>query len=516
MKIKYSLPLLLLVTAMPVASGTLAYRPALEAYAATSVSQYEIAKLPTTIDLNPVADSDVRSYYSALDGKNLQGDDLLKALKPILKNGQKYNSYDSGSNVWKAYEITDRDWTLSPAKNITNGTYNEATNTITNYKYGSMSNKLDNPYNHLLYRNPGVEQGYQRAWDQHGNNNGTDREHIWPKSRGFGKDGSEEHQFPGARGDLHHLLPGDSYVNSALHSNNPYGFVDPAKRSKNAGEEYKISDVIVVAGNYLGAPASEGISNPNDVSVFEPQDCDKGDIARACFYMVARYNNLSGDDETIDAGNPNLILDDTLSTETEMSTATKAVSIGLIRDLLVWNKIDPVDDYEAHRNDIIYRNFDGNRNPFIDFPQWADAIWGTSTYDANARKVTAYNSAPKGTASPSSDELHQGGSVTPAPSHSSEPSGSTSEPAGNTSVPNGNTSEPAGNTSEPGGSTPSGQMDFKLPIWVYFAGAAVVVVILLVLIIVALKGKGKSRKAARKILKNAVKGKGSSKSKKRK
>ena len=60
--------------------------------------------------------------------------------------------------------------------------------------------------------------------------------------------------------------------------------------------------------------------------------------------------------------------------------------------LIEWNKLDPVDDYEIHRNNLLYRNFTNNRNPFIDFPQWADIIWGGKT----------------GTASPSTDPINNG------------------------------------------------------------------------------------------------------------
>ena len=365
-------------------------------------SGYKKAALPTNIDLNPVEESDVRNYYSSLNDKNLQGEELLKALKPILKNGQEYHSYDSGGgDIWKAYEITDRDWELSPAAGITNGTYDATTNKITGYKYGSNSNKLDNPYLHVLYRNPGVEQGYLRAWDHHGDNKGIDREHIWAKSRGFGKDGTTEFSGPGARGDLHHLLPGDSYVNSSSHSNYYYGFVDKAKITDDAGTAYMIDGVKVVDGNYRGTSSTIGSG-----TVFEPQDCDKGDIARACFYMVARYNNLAGDDNTIDGGNPNLFLNDVIDDSTIYSTATKAVSYGLLSDLLAWHKMDPVDEYEIHRNDIVYRNFEKNRNPFIDFPEWVDAIWGTAEYDEVGHKSKNRDTTYGKAANPKTDTLN--------------------------------------------------------------------------------------------------------------
>lgn len=127
----------------------------------------------------------------------------------------------------------------------------------------------------------------------------------------------------------------------------------------------------------LGKPKKTSSQDQSDV-VFEPQDCDKGDIARACFYMVACYNNLSGTD-TITQFNPNLTFADyaTSNGDSEASSATHPVAMGILSDLLEWNRIDPVDDYETHRNNLIYKNYQHNRNPFVDFPQWAEYIWGT-------------------------------------------------------------------------------------------------------------------------------------------
>ena len=43
--------------------------------------------------------------------------------------------------------------------------------------------------------------------------------------------------------------------------------------------------------------------------------------------------------------------------------------------LLKWNKLDPVDDLEKQRNNV-GEEIQGNRNPFIDYPEFADKIWG--------------------------------------------------------------------------------------------------------------------------------------------
>ena len=45
-------------------------------------------------------------------------------------------------------------------------------------------------------------------------------------------------------------------------------------------------------------------------------------------------------------------------------------------DLLVkWHNNDPVDIYETNRNDAVY-TIQKNRNPFIDHPEFVNAIWG--------------------------------------------------------------------------------------------------------------------------------------------
>ena len=75
----------------------------------------------------------------------------------------------------------------------------------------------------------------------------------------------------------------------------------------------------------------------NNGTVFEPQDCDKGDIARAIFYMVARYNYLSGSDsDGIDSNNPNLTLTQNMSdwsSSSYTSTTSNPGKMGILTDL---------------------------------------------------------------------------------------------------------------------------------------------------------------------------------------
>lgn len=345
--------------------------PAFEAKA------YTVSSLPTTIDLNATNEASIREYFAKAEG--LGGFELLGELKEILSDGQKYYSYDDTSGaIWQIYEISDRDWEKSPASEITQGTYDETSNVITGYSYGSNKSHTDNPYVHALYVDRSVDNPMQ-AWGNHNQTlNGINREHIWPKSHGFNQEGAG-----GARGDLMHLWPADGKTNN-LHSNYDYGYVDTSKSyySVTASIPYSV-------GNYLGTSETLGAG-----TVFEPQDCDKGDIARACFYMAARYNNVMGDDDGCDTNNPYLMLSNSVNASSSgTSNSSTPYYLGVLDDLLEWNRLDPPDDFEIHRNDLLYTNYTNNRNPFIDFPDWAEAIWGDSGK----------------TASPSTDAIHEFG-----------------------------------------------------------------------------------------------------------
>ena len=468
-----NLPLLLL--SVPMLAGTLMCG---HVNKVETVEAYDKNTLPkTNINLNDYANNEIRNYYSNLNNlseSERQGNNLLKNLKPILSNNQKYYSYDisNGADIWKMYEITDRDWKKSPASEIEG--YDASTNTISEYKYGSSaSNKGSNPYIHALYVNRDVDNKV-RAWateagdSSHGGNNEwcIDREHIWAKSHGFEDDKDHQKTDPeydactsGARGDPMHLWAGDSHVNSALHSNYYFGYVDKNRAYTDGKSKYSY-----IANNYMGFSKTLG----GNVSVFEPQDSDKGDIARACFYMVARYNNIAGSDSSIENDNPNLELTDDLSNwrlNGYISSSTTTGKMGLIQDLLEWNRDDPVDEYELHRNNLLCRNFTNNRNPFIDFPQWADLIWGDDKTSKSAN--------------PSTDEIAKPTEYTP----------------------------------------PEDKVDdglvFGIPkLYVFIGAGALAAIVIIVVIIVMAKGSKKQKKTLKKVGKKIVKS--TSKSKKRK
>ena len=79
----------------------------------------------------------------------------------------------------------------------------------------------------------------------------------------------------------------------------------------------------------------------------------RGDVARILFYMATMYLELH--------------LDDNLNVSDDMS-------MGKLSVLLEWNELDPVDEFEIQRNNRIYE-YQGNRNPFIDYPQLVQQIF---------------------------------------------------------------------------------------------------------------------------------------------
>lgn len=87
----------------------------------------------------------------------------------------------------------------------------------------------------------------------------------------------------------------------------------------------------------------------------------RGDVARAIFYMAVRYNGLN-------VVNGNV-------------SETPTGYIGDLATLLTWNVADPADDFEMNHNNVVY-TWQQNRNPFVDYPDLANYIWG-----ANAGQV---------------------------------------------------------------------------------------------------------------------------------
>jgi endonuclease I len=162
---------------------------------------------------------------------------------------------------------------------------------------------------------------------------GWNREHLWPQSHGnFGTSIG-----PGT--DLHALRPSDITVNSSRGN----------KDFDDGGEAH-----------------SEATGCYTDADSWQVRDAVKGDVARAIMYMSVRYeyDGTSGDE-------PDLILMDAV---TESSSGEYGY-LGVLSTLLEWHQDDPVDQTEIDRNNAIFNDYQHNRNPFIDHPEYAALIW---------------------------------------------------------------------------------------------------------------------------------------------
>ena len=125
-------------------------------------------------------------------------------------------------------------------------------------------------------------------------------------------------------------------------------------------------------------------------STFEPRNDFKGDVARTIFYMATRYDDSSLDLEVESPTNKTRYND--------FSSGAKGVH-GNFDDLYKWatSGIDPVDDYEVRRNNIIYADYQKNRNPFVDHPEFIIMI-----YDKNYNGPGAWLDMMPGVEDPAS------------------------------------------------------------------------------------------------------------------
>lgn len=163
---------------------------------------------------------------------------------------------------------------------------------------------------------------------------GLNREHSLPKSWWGGSESTPAYT------DLNHLYPSEAKANQAK-SNYPLGIVTGTPTFQNG---------VVKVGN--------GVNSGGAKYVFEPADEYKGDFARTYFYMVTCYQDLSWKYTYM------------CKNGTYPSLQDWAISM-----LLKWHRDDPVSQKEVDRNDAVYK-IQNNRNPFIDFPELAEYIWG--------------------------------------------------------------------------------------------------------------------------------------------
>lgn len=228
----------------------------------------------------------------------------------------------------------------------------------------------------LVIRNPDVV-GYGGLWNAYQTTDKHPGGHVWDmysdipngtpaylftfgtdqcgNYSGEGSCYNREHSMPQSwfnesspmKSDLFHVYPTDGYVNNRRGSY-PFGEVaSPTWTSTN--------------GSKVGSGTSEsGYTG----TVFEPIDEYKGDFARTYFYMATCYE----DNIKNWAGNG--------TAGTTLAGNTYPVFNPWVVDLLLkWHRNDPVGEKEINRNDAVY-TFQYNRNPFIDYPELVEHVWG--------------------------------------------------------------------------------------------------------------------------------------------
>jgi endonuclease I len=213
------------------------------------------------------------------------------------------------------------------SKNYWNGFLNSSTHMVRSYdaaKSGLQVTDLDvNNANNLILIYTGVS--VPKSWDSGATWN---REHSWPDSRGING------TLP-AYSDMHHLRPCNPSINGSR-SNKPYGM----------GSGYWDPD--------HGAP-------------------DRGRAARTLFYMSTRYNGTSPNPSL------NLVL---------VNGQPSGNQMGDSASLLQWHYAYPVDEGERRRNNAVFSNianpnyYQGNRNPYVDHPEYVWTIYGLGPNDS--------------------------------------------------------------------------------------------------------------------------------------
>ncbi|MFC7346961.1 endonuclease [Chryseobacterium zhengzhouense] len=225
----------------------------------------------------------------------------------------------SYSGLWTAYQNTDRDY------------YYENDGTVLDI-YSENPTTAD-PYN---FSYPGGQCSGTNGPEGYCYN----REHIVPQSL-----------FNSALpmySDVHFIRATDAKVNGER-GNFPFGKVGTSV------------DFTSLNGSKKGNSISPGYSG----TVFEPIDEFKGDVARMIFYFVTRYEN-----QLSDFNNGNML----------GNSAYPGLQIWELNQLIAWHNLDPVSPAEVGRNNASYA-YQGNRNPYIDNPNYVNLVWETQTPD---------------------------------------------------------------------------------------------------------------------------------------
>ncbi|MBO7119272.1 MAG: endonuclease [Bacteroidaceae bacterium] len=144
--------------------------------------------------------------------------------------------------------------------------------------------------------------------------------------------------------------------------NDLFQVIPSDERANNAKGNYPLGEVTGTV-SYSNPRMKTGRDANGDL-VFEPCNEYKGDFARIFFYVATCYPDVNWQNRS----------DVNVSFRKEDYPTLKE---DILPMLLRWSKNDPVCEWEITRNERAYGE-QGNRNPFIDFPNLAEYIWGDS------------------------------------------------------------------------------------------------------------------------------------------
>jgi endonuclease I len=290
---------------------------------------------PTAGEINNTCP--ILPYYASADPSTPVT--LRTTLHEIIKGHTSYPYSSSSTDTWDILSYADEDH--NTAVDVDNMAVENVWMVYKNNSY---------PYN------GGGAQPYNR-------------EHTWPKSKGFT---APDNNAP--RTDAHHLMMSDAGYNSTR-GNKYYDNCNPnldntcVNASLQTTEYDGDGDGITEGGNT--GSTYPGNSNWTNNTVFETWNFRKGDVARAMFYMDVRYEGL-GEVDSSGTPEPDLVL--TNDANLIQTTTSSPAYMGILSTLLEWHANDPVDDIELQRNEVVF-SYQGNRNPFIDHPEWVACIF---------------------------------------------------------------------------------------------------------------------------------------------
>jgi endonuclease I len=203
------------------------------------------------------------------------------------------------------------------------------------------------------------------------------REHVWPKKWLNVTSSQVSNSYKGPASDLFELWPSNPGVNSSR-SDNGYGYYP----------------------NVTGSGGSYGNNSGSGGTFWFPGVYDAGELSRSIFYMATRYFTPSNTSRGTDIQN------------LEIVNGTPTIyNFGDLTSLLHWNYEYGVDNFERRRNQLIYGSsgdstdhalnplyYQGNRNPYIDHPEYVWAVYGTdkdgSGNIVNNSQISVGNSGP--------------------------------------------------------------------------------------------------------------------------